>query len=167
MFGCWYILTTVPFPHYRSLHPSIISFLAQFLVCPTYSMLQIFKPNYWKISKGAKWNSERNYSIDKVYRGKLIEAEDNMNSQMASVTVTFRSTTTKLIESIKNVCLAWRAWLWISSEHFQILLPFFGIFFNQFLIWYIRVCLLLKGRDIIQFLRAHHININSFSLFLP
>ena len=25
-----------------------------------------------------------------VYRGKLIEAEDNMNSQMASVTVTFR-----------------------------------------------------------------------------
>ena len=36
----------------------------------------------------------------KVYRGKLIEAEDNMNSQMASVTVTYRDGRVAQLEHI-------------------------------------------------------------------
>ena len=36
----------------------------------------------------------------KVYRGKLIEAEDNMNSQMASVTVTYRDGRVAQLENI-------------------------------------------------------------------
>ena len=39
------------------------------------------------------------YSL-KVYRGKLIEAEDNMNSQMASVTVTYRDGRVAQLEHI-------------------------------------------------------------------
>lgn len=35
-----------------------------------------------------------------VYRGKLIEAEDNMNSQMASVTVTYRDGRVAQLENI-------------------------------------------------------------------
>lgn len=35
-----------------------------------------------------------------VYRGKLVEAEDNMNSQMASVTVTFRDGRVAQLEHI-------------------------------------------------------------------
>jgi len=35
-----------------------------------------------------------------VYRGKLIEAEDNMNSQMSSVTVTFRDGRVAQLENI-------------------------------------------------------------------
>ena len=35
-----------------------------------------------------------------VYRGKLIEAEDNMNSQMASVTVTYRDGKVAQLENI-------------------------------------------------------------------
>ena len=38
-----------------------------------------------------------------VYRGKLIEAEDNMNSQMASVTVTFRLGLHNLINYVVTV----------------------------------------------------------------
>ena len=35
-----------------------------------------------------------------MYRGKLIEAEDNMNSQMASVTVTYRDGRVAQLENI-------------------------------------------------------------------
>merc|ERR1712114_128415 len=35
-----------------------------------------------------------------VYRGKLVEAEDNMNSQMASVTVTYRDGRVAQLENI-------------------------------------------------------------------
>ena len=35
-----------------------------------------------------------------MYRGKLIEAEDNMNSQMASVTVTYRDGRVPQLENI-------------------------------------------------------------------
>ena len=38
--------------------------------------------------------------ILQVYRGKLIEAEDNMNSQMASVTVTYRDGRVAQLEHI-------------------------------------------------------------------
>ena len=40
------------------------------------------------------------YSKMQVYRGKLIEAEDNMNSQMASVTVTYRDGRVAQLENI-------------------------------------------------------------------
>ena len=39
-------------------------------------------------------------SFGQVYRGKLIEAEDNMNSQMASVTVTYRDGRVAQLENI-------------------------------------------------------------------
>ena len=39
-------------------------------------------------------------SVFQVYRGKLIEAEDNMNSQMASVTVTYRDGRVAQLEHI-------------------------------------------------------------------
>ena len=35
-----------------------------------------------------------------MYRGKLVEAEDNMNSQMASVTVTYRDGRVAQLENI-------------------------------------------------------------------
>ena len=38
--------------------------------------------------------------MGQVYRGKLIEAEDNMNSQMASVTVTYRDGRVAQLENI-------------------------------------------------------------------
>ena len=39
-------------------------------------------------------------SFGQVYCGKLIEAEDNMNSQMASVTVTYRDGRVAQLENI-------------------------------------------------------------------
>ena len=39
-------------------------------------------------------------TIGEVYRGKLVEAEDNMNCQMSAVTVTFRDGRTAQMENI-------------------------------------------------------------------
>ena len=43
---------------------------------------------------------QTNNCLLQVYRGKLIEAEDNMNSQMASVTVTYRDGRVAQLEHI-------------------------------------------------------------------
>ena len=48
---------------------------------------------FWEISIVIKL-------FDQVYQGKLIEAEDNMNSQMANVTVTYRDGRVALLENI-------------------------------------------------------------------
>ena len=48
---------------------------------------------FWEISIVIKL-------FDQVYRGKLIEAEDNTNSQMANITVTYRDVRVALLENI-------------------------------------------------------------------
>jgi len=47
-----------------------------------------------------KQNNLQNYNLGEVYRGKLNEAEDNMNCQMSDVTVTLRDGRTQTLDNV-------------------------------------------------------------------
>ena len=65
-----------------------------------------------------------NKNLGQVYRGKLIEAEDNMNSQMASVTVTYRD---GRVAQLENIYIR-------GSKIRFLILPGRGSYWNNFFI---------------------------------